>query len=75
MVSRVFPVPVLLFLKLSVVLQPTIYEEKNRYTHNEIEQILRRWFLLVVHKKIGDCSIFLQSPIIFFNMKYILTDF
>ena len=59
----------------SVVLQPTIYEEKNRYTHNEIEQILRRWFLLVVHKKIGDCSIFLQSPIIFFNMKYILTDF
>ena len=42
MVSRVFPVPVLLFLKLSVVLQPTIYEEKNRYTHNEIEQILHR---------------------------------
>ena len=42
MVSRVFPVPVLLFLRLSVALQPTIYEEKNRYTHNEIEQILHR---------------------------------
>ena len=42
MVSKVFPAPVLLFLRLSAVLQPTIYEDKNRYTHNEIEQILRR---------------------------------